>query len=380
MPRTTPGLLRPLGRVCPPTTSEDLRAVRDRAPHRCWRPSPSSDSCQGPARSPRSRGTRSAPWPAGRRRPSTPRSGWPSGPVATSSITLNAAARQLGCRTDLRPRHSCGVNQGTASSRYVSLHAARRAGLLRAARVIHQRFHRRAGEEDRNARATRSTPSGESLDLELGRGARPSWEQRARVLRLPRRRAEAERPHPRHRHGEGATVPATFELQSGTSVGLPPLRAPRPAVHQAGPTPARTPGRATTAAGRSAFPPWLGTDDGDLLRQAVLEAPCRGLLARGRRVTALPPPAPAAVPRRLDHRGHGRHRRLQRPTTTTLTRRHRAPVVPSTASTTSSPTVCSRSLHLANASTTVRGSRSSSSRWTVRRPPSSSGTSTWRFP
>ena len=293
---------------------------------------------------------------------------------SASSVTLNGAGGPLGAAQTLAPAADCGVNQGTAASRFLTFRGATHE-LQRGPRVVPERLDRGEGEEERHVVLPGERRDDRDPEAGARRGGRDRpRHQRRRQLGVPRPRAQAERPHPR----DGSRSAAVTRAPTSCRAAPPsvcrrcPAPPPRPSPATTRPTPARTPGSTTTAAGRSACrrgpaPTTASSSTPSRSRpsrapsrsRAVATAPC----SRSRR-RPLPNASVLEIVEGTDRPAAARRARRPRPATTPQVTVYRLGNVGST------PCTPVRTPQ-------QRGqvSPSSSSRSTARPAPSSSGTS-----
>ncbi len=221
---------------------------------------------------------------------------------STSRITLNTVAGQQGAAQTLAPAADCGVNLGAAASQLLTLRgstggsfspslASYASGSLgvkekKSGTSCYQvnapsasRSSSASARECAPRSARTPSPRAAYLDVEL-KGS-------ARVLATAKL---------------GSTVVGTYEVQSGSSIGLPTPADHTPFVCTSSSDSGPDSGINDNCRWPISAPSWLGADDGVNFDTLTLKAARRVVHRRGRGRRRRRPAGPGAHPQRLDPR------------------------------------------------------------------------------
>ena len=190
----------------------------------------------------------------------------------TSKITLNDASGQIGAAQTLAPDTNCGMNQGAASTRYVTFTGST-GGAFSESLASYQVGSIGVKEKKSGTSCYRvDSATSESLDLKLGAALTSAsgsqaiassafldleMKQSARILATAKL--------------QGTTV-ATFELQSGASVGLPGIATTPPSTCTGSADSGPDSGTNDNCRCAISAPSWLTSDDGVYFDELLLKA------------------------------------------------------------------------------------------------------------
>jgi hypothetical protein len=189
-----------------------------------------------------------------------------------SQITLNGPSGQVGAAQTLAPATNCGMNQGVASSRYVTFKGST-GGTFDEGLASYQVGSIGVKEKKSGTSCYRvDSATTESLDLQLGAALTGSsggkaiassafldleMKQSARILATAKL---------------GGKTKATFEVQSGATVGLPGIASTPPSKCTGSADSGPDSGTGDNCRWAISMPSWLGADDGIFFDELVLKA------------------------------------------------------------------------------------------------------------
>jgi hypothetical protein len=214
---------------------------------------------------------------------------------ATSRITLNTVAGQQGAAQTLAPAADCGVNLGAASSQLLTLRGST-GGAPSASLASYASGSLGVKEKKTGVSCYQVNAPSESLELGLGQGLRTALgadavataayldvelKGSARVL------ATASR---------NGTVVGTYEVQSGSSIGKPPVADHAPFVCTSSSDSGPDSGVNDNCRWPISAPSWLGADDGVYFDTLTLKALIGSFSVEGGADGAVAPPAPVPTP------------------------------------------------------------------------------------
>jgi hypothetical protein len=213
----------------------------------------------------------------------------------TSSITLNTAAGQQGAAQTLASAAGCGVNLGPVASQLLTLRGSTGAGfdpLL----ASYASGSIGVKEKKTGTSCYQVSAPNESLELGLGAGLRTALgadvlassayldvelKGSARILATAR---------------QGTTVVASFELQSGASVGLQQVASTTPFVCTGRADSGPDSGASDNCRWPISTPSWLGADDGVYFETLTLTALVGSFSVEGGADGSIQPAAPLSTP------------------------------------------------------------------------------------
>lgn len=190
---------------------------------------------------------------------------------ATSSITLNTASGQVGAAQTLSPGADCGIDQGAVASRFLTVSGATRSSFTEGL-ASYQGGSIGVREKKSGTSCSQVNSPGEQLRLSLGAGvsglvgstAQASsafldleLKQSARIVATL---------------SLAGVTQATHELQSGASVGLPPLTSTAPFVCSSSADSGPDSGVNDNCRWPISVPSWLGADDSVFFDTITLKA------------------------------------------------------------------------------------------------------------
>jgi len=213
----------------------------------------------------------------------------------TSRITLNTAAGQQGAAQTLAPAADCGVNLGAATSQLLTLRGST-GGAASATLASYLGGSIGVKEKKSGVSCYQVGAPSESLELGLGQGlvnalgphavATSAYldvelKGSARILATARL---------------GATVVGTYELQSGSSIGKPPVADHAPFTCNSSSDSGPDSGVNDNCRWPVSAPSWLGADDGVFFDTLTLTALVGSFSLEGGADGAVLPAAPVPTP------------------------------------------------------------------------------------
>ena len=214
---------------------------------------------------------------------------------SVSSITLNTVDGQQGAAQTLAPAASCGVNLGPAASQLLTLRGST-GGAFSESLASYASGSIGVKEKKSGTSCYQVGAPSESLELGVGSGLRTALgadalassayldvelKGSARILATAR---------------QGTTVVGTFELQSGTSVGLSPLSTTTPFVCTGRADSGPDSGASDNCRWPISAPSWLGADDGIYFDTLTLKAVVGSFSVEGGADGSIQPAAPLSTP------------------------------------------------------------------------------------
>ena len=214
----------------------------------------------------------------------------------TSSITLNTVDGQQGAAQTLAPAASCGVDLGPAASQLLTLRGST-GGAFSETLASYASGSIGVKEKKTGVSCYQVGAPSESLELGLGSGLRSALgpdsvassayldlelKGSARILATAR---------------QGTTVVGTFELQSGSSVGKPPVATTTPFVCNTGADSGADSGVNDNCRWPISAPSWTGPDDGIYFDTLTLKALVGSFSVEGGADGSVLPPAPLSTPK-----------------------------------------------------------------------------------
>ena len=191
---------------------------------------------------------------------------------ATSSITLNTASGQLGAAQVLAPGVDCGVAQGTDSSRFLTLEGTTRTNFTEGLASYQSGSIGVKEKKSGTSCYQVNSPTTEQLRLKVGPGVAGlmsssalassafldlELKQSARILATV---------------SLGGVTKATYELQSGTTIGSPALGTTTPFTCNNPADSGPDSGVNDNCRWPISAPSWLGADDGVFFDTITLKA------------------------------------------------------------------------------------------------------------
>ncbi len=214
----------------------------------------------------------------------------------TSKITLNTVDGQLGAAQTLAPAASCGVNLGPAASQLLTLRGST-GGAFSESLASYASGSLGVKEKKSGTSCSQVGAPSESLELGLGAGLRTALgpdtvatsayldvelKGSARILATARL---------------AGTVVGTFELQSGYSVGLPPVATTTPFVCTSRADSGADSHENDNCRWPISVPSWTGADDGIYFDTLTLKALKGSFSVEGGSDGSVLPPAPLSTPK-----------------------------------------------------------------------------------
>lgn len=215
---------------------------------------------------------------------------------STSSITLNTVDGQQGAAQTLAPAANCGVNLGPAAGQLLTLRGST-GGAFSESLASYASGSIGVKEKKSGTSCYQVGAPSESLELGLGQGLRTALgpdtvatsayldvelKGSARILATAR---------------QGNTVVGTFELQSGYSVGLPPVATTTPFVCNTGADSGSDSYENDNCRWPISVPSWTGADDGIYFDTLTLKALKGSFSLEGGSDGSVLPPAPLSTPK-----------------------------------------------------------------------------------
>jgi hypothetical protein len=214
---------------------------------------------------------------------------------ATSQITLNTVAGQQGAAQTLAPAANCGVNLGTAASQLLTLKGST-GGAASASLASYASGSIGVKEKKSGTSCYQVGATSESLELGLGQGLSTTLgadavatsayldlelKGSARILATARL---------------GGSVVGTYELQSGSSIGTPPVADHPPFECNSPSDSGPDSGVNDNCRWPVSAPSWTGADDGVFFDTLTLKALVGSFSLEGGADGAVQPAAPVPTP------------------------------------------------------------------------------------